>query len=274
MDQSSLLDDSAGGFAVELDVFSGPFEVLLALIARKRLDITEVALGEVTDEFLAFVAAQDEADLSQMSQFVLVAATLLDLKAARLLPRDNSADEDTYELLEARDLLFAKLLQYRAFKDVASVFAAQLASQSLSFPRQVPLEEYFRGLLPQVDLRITPSDLARFAAEAFLRKPPEIGITHLHDPVVSVDSQIAYIRDKLAVGEEISFAQLCADTPNVPTIISRFMAVLELIRSGLIHVEQAGALQPLIIKRIAHQEKDASSSTEERRTRSYFDGGQ
>lgn len=274
MGQSSLLDDSADGFAVELDVFSGPFEVLLTLIARKRLDITEVALGEVTDEFLAFVAAQEEADLSQMSQFVLVAATLLDLKAARLLPRDNSTDEDTDGLLEARDLLFAKLLQYRAFKDVASVFAARLAIQSLSYPRQVPLEEYFRGLLPQIDLRITPNDLARLAADAFSRTPPEVGLTHLHDPLVPVDSQIAYIRDKLGVGEEISFAQLCADTPNVPTIISRFMAVLELIRDGSVHVEQAGALEPLIIKRIAREEKDAAVSTKEGRTRSYLDGGE
>ncbi|MDP9800000.1 segregation and condensation protein A [Arcanobacterium wilhelmae] len=251
MEQPSLLEESAGGFAVELDAFSGPFEVLLTLIARKRLDITEVALGAVTDEFLAFVAAQDEADLSQMSEFVVVAATLLDLKAARLLPKEDRDDDDNYELLEARDLLFAKLLQYRAFKEVAAVFAARLASQSLAYARDVPLEEYFRSLLPEVQLRATAADLARIVAGAFSRTPPIVRLDHLHDPLVPVETQVSYIRDRLIVGDRVSFASLCADAENIPTIVSRFMAVLEMLRDGEVRVEQEAALAALIITRVA-----------------------
>lgn len=242
---------SAGaGFAVNLDVFSGPFEVLLSLIAKHRLDVTDVALAQVTDEFLEFVRAQDELDLSHMSEFLVVAATLLDLKAARLLPREEGDEEDV-ELLEARDLLFAKLLQYRAFKQVAVEMAARLSQQSLAVPREVDLEPQFKKILPEVSIDIGLEDFAMLAARAFSRTPESVGLDHLHDPLVPVDTQIAVIRQRLVIGDRVSFTELCRDARNIPTVVSRFLAVLELLRGGEVEIEQDGPLQPLIITRVA-----------------------
>ncbi|MDY5272750.1 MAG: ScpA family protein [Arcanobacterium sp.] len=246
-----------GSFAVSLAVFSGPFEVLLSLINRRKLDITEVALSEVTDEFLAFVATQSEADLSQVSEFVVVAATLLDLKAARLLPNTHDDEEDV-ALLEARDLLFAKLLQYRAFKEVATDIAERLSAQMLFVPRSVPLEEPFRGLLPEVELGITPQYLAMLAAQALTRKEPQITLDHIHDPLVSVESQVHAIYERLAIGDRMSFHDLCKDAPNVATVVSRFLAVLDLLRRSEVRVEQEHALAPLLIVRVASTEQTAA----------------
>ena len=243
-------------FAVELDVFSGPFDVLLSLITKKRLDITEVALAEVTDEFLAFVAQQSEADLSVVSEFLVVAATLLELKAARLLPRDESEDSaEDLELLEARDLLFAKLLQYRAFKEVAMDLALRFSSENLFVARDVPLEDHFAKALPELQFKVKPEYLAQLAANALTRREPTIVLDHLHGALVSVESQVAYVRERLAVGQSTSFTQLCADAPNVATIVSRFLAVLDLVRRGEIDVAQDGPLTPLVVSRV----KDTSN---------------
>ncbi|AWG04642.1 segregation and condensation protein A [Trueperella pyogenes] len=243
---------SSDGFAVDLDVFSGPFEVLLSLITRRKLDITEVALAEVTDEFLAFVRAQDEADLSQMSEFVVVAATLLDMKAARLLPREESEEEDL-ELLGARDLLFAKLLQYKAYKDVATDLAAALGAQSLSYPRDVPMEEVFRRMLPEVELRQTVDDLAQLAAKALTRVPDQVALDHLHDPLIPVETQVSYLREKLVVGDRVSFTELCRDARSVSMVVSRFLAVLEMLRGGEVDIHQDGPLSALFVIRITHE---------------------
>lgn len=237
------------GFAVNLDVFSGPFEVLLSLIAKHRLDITEVALATVTDEFLTFIRQQDELDLSQMSEFLVVAATLLDIKAARLLPRDET-DEEDLELLEARDLLFAKLLQYRAFKQVAVDIAARFSAQSLAVARDVPMEDEFKALLPEIQLRLGLEDLAILAARAMSRPPQTVAFDHLHDPLVPVDTQIALLRDRMVIGDRVSFSSLCSDAYNVPTVISRFLAVLEMLRGGEVHIDQDGPLEPLLITRV------------------------
>jgi len=235
-------------FAVELDVFSGPFSVLLSLIARKRLDITEVALAEVTDEFIAFIRAQRDFDMSEASEFLVVAATLLDLKAARLLPRGEEEPEDL-ELLEQRDLLFAKLLQYRAYKEVAGDFAVRMARESRAVPRRVPLEEQYARALPEVHLGIGVLDLALLAATAMTRsqEEPHLPLDHLHDPLVPVSTQISYLRERLVPGDRVSFASLCADAANLPTVVSRFMAVLELLRSHAINVQQDEPLGPLLI---------------------------
>ncbi|MCI7306458.1 MULTISPECIES: segregation and condensation protein A [Trueperella] len=247
------------GFAVDLDVFSGPFEVLLSLISRKKLDVTEVALAEVTDEFLDFVRVH-EADLSQMSQFVVIAATLLDMKAARLLPHEEVEEEDV-EILSARDLLFAKLLQYKAYKDVAADLAATLAVQSLSHARDVPMEERFRALLPEVELRIGVEDLALLAARALTRMPEEVTFDHLHDPLVPVETQVDYLRQTLVVGERVSFTELCRQAHSVTTVVSRFLAVLEMLRGGEVDVEQNGPLATLFITRTATP-KDARPSAD------------
>lgn len=249
-----------GEFAVELDVFSGPFSVLLSLIARKRLDVTEVALAEVTDEFIAFVRSRPELDLSQVSEFLVVAATLLEMKAARLLPRDGQEEEDL-ELLERRDLLFAKLLQYRAFKEVARDIASTLAEQALCVPRSVPLEERYARAVPAVTVSIGLADFAALAAAAFVRehREPEVPVEHLHAAPVSVASQVEYIASRLAAGERLAFADLCADAADMPTVVSRFLAVLELLRAGRIDVEQSEALGALVLVAVDPQGPEASA---------------
>ncbi|MDR6938787.1 ScpA family protein [Arcanobacterium hippocoleae] len=247
--QGDLFTHEPEDFAVELDVFSGPFDVLLSLIARKKLDVTSIALAQVTDEFISFALAQEDLNLSQASQFVVVAATLLDLKAARLLPHEE-IDEEIIAILEARDLLFAKLLQYRAFKEVARDFAARLLSQSMAIARDVPLESHFKTALPELRINFDCEDLARLAANAFSRKPAVVGLDHLHDPLVPVESQINYLRQKMLPGEQISFAKLCASARNIPTVVSRFLAVLEMLRNNEIAIMQESPLAPLIITRL------------------------
>src|SRR6202522_2927213 len=175
-------------FEVHLDVFEGPFDLLLALISRHKLDITEVALSRVTDEFIAYISARTDGwDLDQVSYFLVVAATLLDLKAARLLPSGEVEDEEDLALLEARDLLFARLLQYRAYKEVAAVFAAKMAVAAKRFPRRVPLEPRFAELFPEVLLGLGPAELARIASLALAPKaPPKVSTEHIHSPRISV----------------------------------------------------------------------------------------
>src|SRR4249920_1986431 len=179
-DQDGAARSSA--FQVHLDVFEGPFDLLLALISKHKLDITEVALSQVTDEFIAFISERSDGwDLDQVSYFLVVAATLLDLKAARLLP--SGEDEEDLALLEARDLLFARLLQYRAYKEVAAIFAARMTAAARRFPRRVPLEPRFAGLLPEVLLGLGPAEFARLAALTLAPKPPPtVDTEHIHSP--------------------------------------------------------------------------------------------
>src|ERR1700733_95565 len=181
------MSGAAGGiFEGQLNVFEGPFDLLLALISKHKLDITEVALSQVTDEFIAYIAARTDGwDLDQVSYFLVVAATLLDLKAARLLPSGEVEDEEDLALLEARDLLFARLLQYRAYKEAAAVFAGRMAAAARRFPRRVPLEPRFAELLPEVLLAIGPQEFAALAARALAPKaPPTVSTEHIHAPFV------------------------------------------------------------------------------------------
>lgn len=250
MKQASLFEQEGSfGFDVELDVFAGPFDVLLSLIAKRKLDITEVALAEVTDEFLEHARAAAEFDLAQASEFLVVAATLLALKAQRLLPQDAD-DEEDLELLEARDLLFAKLLQHRAYRDLALLIARRMAETSLAVPRSVPLEPSLRGLMPDPILP-GPAGLLELAQAVFDRdrSEPQIILSHLHDPLVPVESQVEIIEDKLAGSGEMSFAQLCADAPTTATVISRFLAVLQLLVRRRVRISQDRALGDLIIIR-------------------------
>ncbi|MCI1675496.1 MAG: segregation/condensation protein A [Ancrocorticia sp.] len=239
-------DRGASTFAVELDVFSGPFSVLLSLIAKKKLDVTEVALAAVTDEFIAYVSSLREYDLSVVSEFLVVGATLLDIKLAHLLPHETR-DEEEFEYIEQRDLLFARLLQYRAFKEVAADFGRRLEAQSLRVARAVPLEEQYARALPEVRLPIGIEDLALLAVAASRNKEePLLPIAQLHDPLVSVSSQVQYVRDHIGARPR-TFADLCADAPNRATVVSRFMAILEMMRHGEIMVTQEQPLGPLLI---------------------------
>jgi segregation and condensation protein A len=240
----------AAGFEVHLDVFEGPFDLLLALISKHKLDITEVALSQVTDEFIAYISARSGVwDLDQVSYFLVVAATLLDLKAARLLPSGEVEDEEDLALLEARDLLFARLLQYRAYKHVVDVIRILMDSAALCYPRLVPLEPEFMGLVPEVHLGIGPQELAELAARAMTPRPvPIVDIGHLHGPLVSVREQAAILAERLRSSGTSTFRALVSDCSDTMTVIGRFLAVLELYREGVVAFEQITALGELHVR--------------------------
>jgi segregation and condensation protein A len=240
-------------FEVHLDVYSGPFDLLLGLIAKHKLDITEIALAKVTDEFIAHLRAAQTSgaawDLSQASEFVLVAATLLDLKAARLLPQSGPEDEDDLALIEARDLLFARLLQYRAYKDIAHTFGQRMATAGRMQPRAVGLEPQFAALLPELIMTITPEQLAMIAARALTpRTPDTVGLAHLHAPAVSVREQAGLIGERLRRSGTASFRSLVADADSTLMVVARFLALLELFREAAVAFEQAEALGELTVR--------------------------
>ena len=237
-------------FEVHLDVFEGPFDLLLGLIAKHQLDVTEVALSKVTDEFIAHIrAAGTEWDLGQATEFLVVAATLLDLKAARLLPSAEVEDEEDLALLEARDLLFARLLQYRAYKQAAAHLAGLLAAESRRYPRSVQLEPRFAGLLPEVLLGLGPQEFAALAARALApRAEPTVSVEHAHGGAVSVREQTALMRARLQRSGGGSFRVLTADCDGTLEVVARFLGLLELYREGLVSFEQAEALGELHVR--------------------------
>jgi len=240
----------ATGFEVHLDVFDGPFDLLLGLIAKHKLDITEVALARVTDEFIAHIRAAEGAwDLGQASEFVVVAATLLDLKAARLLPAGEVEDDEDLELLEARDLLFARLLQYRAYKHVASDFGARLADEGRRRPRAVTLEPHLAALLPELLWSLGPDELAALAARALAPRPvPVVDLSHLHAPAVSVREQAAVVVDRLRRHGAAAFRSLVADAGSTLVVVARFLALLELYREAVVAFEQVTPLGELTVR--------------------------
>lgn len=242
--------EGQSGFAVRLDNFEGPFDLLLSLIAKHKLDITEVALSKVTDEFIAHIKAAGEVwDLEQTTSFLLVAATLLDLKAARLLPQGDVEDEEDLALLEARDLLFARLLQYRAYKQVAAVLEKQMAGESRRFPRAVGLEERFAGLLPEVLIGIGLEQFAALAAKALAPKPVyEFSFAHIHAPTVSVKEQGALVVERLRRQKTMTFRALAADSPDTLTTVARFLSLLELFREGAVSFDQMSPLGELTVR--------------------------
>ncbi|MFI0406919.1 segregation and condensation protein A [Actinomadura sp. 3N508] len=228
------------GFHVHLDNFDGPFDLLLGLISKHKLDITEVSLHKVTDDFIAHIHAHGKDwDLDQASHFLLVAATLLDLKAARLLPSGEVDDEDDLALLEARDLLFARLLQYRAYKEVAQVIAARIAEAARRFPRIVPMEPRFANVLPEVLLGLGPDEFARLAAKAFAPKePPSVSVEHIYQPKASVKEQAAIVVERLRKLRRTTFRVLAADAEGTYEVVARFLALLELYREQSVVFEQ------------------------------------
>ena len=259
MSQSAVEVDTAspsdmapavGVFEVRLDNFEGPFDLLLGLIAKHRLDITEVALSQVTDEFIAHIkAGGPECDLEQTTSFLVVAATLLDLKTARLLPAADVEDEEDLNLLEARDLLFARLLQYRAYKQVAATLSATMTNEARRLPRSVGLEERFVGLLPEVLLGIGPAELAAVAVQVLApRAQPVLGLGHLHAPKVSVREQAAVLVDRLRRCGSSTFRALAADAPDTATTVARFLALLELFREGVVSFDQIAPLGELQVR--------------------------
>lgn len=235
------------GFRVRLKNFEGPFDLLLQLIFAHRLDVTEVALHEVTDEFIAYTRLiGPELELDETTAFLVIAATLLDLKAARLLPAGEVQDEEDLALLEVRDLLFARLLQYRAFKHVAEMFAELEAAALRSYPRSVGLEERFAGLLPEVMIGVDPQRFAEIAAAVFTPRPaPLVSTDHLHAARVSVPEQakrLMLLLERLGVGQWASFSELVAECREPIQIVGRFLALLELYRARTVAFDQSEPL--------------------------------
>jgi segregation and condensation protein A len=237
-------------FQVHLDNFEGPFDLLLSLISKHQLDVTEVALHQVTDDFIAFIRAQGAKwELGTATEFLLVAATLLDLKAARLLPTGEVEDEEDLALLEARDLLFARLLQYRAYKQVAAIFVGLFAEQGQRYPRAVSLEPQFAAALPEVLLGIGPQEFARLAAAAFRpREIPTVSIDHIHAPMVSVREHAALLSERLRRLGGGSFRSLCQDCESTLEIVARFLALLELYRESQVAFDQVTPLGELHVR--------------------------
>jgi segregation and condensation protein A len=239
-----------GRFKVVLANFEGPFDLLLQLISKHRLDVTEVALSQVTDDFMAHIRAMGpDFDLDQTTEFLVVAATLLDLKAARLLPAAQVEDEADLALLEARDLLFARLLQYRAYKRVAEIFSGRLAAEAHRHPRTVGLEPHHAELLPDVVISIGPEGFARLAVKAMQPKPkPQVYVDHIHAPLVSVREQAEVVISRLRELGDATFADLTRDAPDTLTVVARFLALLELYRERAISLDQEEALGPLTVR--------------------------
>ena len=244
--------DAPAGFSVHLSNFEGPFDLLLQLISRHKMDVTEVALGVVTDDFIAYIRAlegsEDGWDLEKTTEFLVVAATLLDLKAARLLPSGEIEDEGDLALLEARDLLFARLLQYRAFKSIATIFSERLAREERSFARVVALEAHFASLLPEVLIGVGAERFAAIAQRVLSPKvTPTVGIAHIHSPLVSVAEEAITIVNELRRTGKSTFRHLISDASCILVVVARFLALLELYREGVVRFEQVIALGELAV---------------------------
>ncbi len=236
------------GFQVALANFTGPFDLLLQLISSKKMDVTEVALAAVTDEFIAYTKGLGD-NLDEVTEFLVIAATLLDLKTARLLPRGDVDDEEDLALLEARDLLFARLLQYRAYSRVADMFTEWQKDAPRRYPRAVGPEERFTDLLPPVQLGMDAAAFAEFAAVVLRPKPPEtVSVDHLHAAAVSVPEQAGRILDALKLAGEnswVTFTQLTSECRISMEVVGRFLALLELYRAKAIVIEQQAALEEI-----------------------------
>lgn len=239
----------APGFSVHLDEFSGPFDALLQLISKHKLELTELALSQVTDDFLHYIREQGpDWDLDEASEFLVVAATLLDLKVVRLLPGAQVEDEEDLALLEARDLLFARLLQYKAYKEVSGVFEQMIAEAPVVRPRTVGLDDEFARLLPDVILGLGPDGFAAMAAAALIPKPvPTVATDHIHAPAVSVAEQKEILADRLRSWGRATFRDLITDAESRLVVVGRFLALLELYRDGVVAFDQEKPLGELTI---------------------------
>lgn len=240
------------GFSVHLTNFDGPFDLLLQLISRHKMDITEVALSAVTDEFISFIRGLELSgegwQLDQATEFLVVAATLLDLKAAKLLPSGEVEDEEDLALLEARDLLFARLLQYRAFKEIAATFNQRIEAFDKTFARVVSLDPALASLLPEVLIGVGPSRFAAIAERVLTPKSaPVVAIEHLHSALVSVTEESKLVVEALRKGRTLSFRSLIADASSTLVVVARFLALLDLYRQGALRFNQVVALGDLQI---------------------------
>ena len=259
--------DSGSAFQVHLDNFDGPFDLLLQLISRHKLDITEISLSLVTDEFIAYIRALEVSGegwrLDQATEFLVIAATLLDLKAARLLPSGEIEDEEDLALLEARDILFARLLQYRAFKEIAASFQDAIAAADRSFPRVVALDPALSSLLPEVLIGVGPARFAAIADRVLTPKaPPVVALEHLHSTLVSVSEESKIVVEALRKGRTLSFRSLIAEADSTLVVVARFLALLDLYRQGNLRFNQVIALGELQISWTGAEEGEVEITDE------------
>lgn len=269
---TELIDSKAPSdeaFSVTLVNFEGPFDLLLSLIAKRQLDVTEVALSQVTDDFIAYLSRSDEWDLGQATQFLVIAATLLDLKTARLLPAGEVEDEEDLALLEARDLLFARLLQYRAYKLAAEYFGELERAQSVRHPRSAGLDEIFGSVVPEVVVGVTLERFATIAAIALApRQAPVVATDHVHAVRVSVHEHMQIMRSRIQQQGALTFRALVVDCESTLEIVARFLGLLELYREGSVAFDQAAALSELRVRWVASStppapEDDSSRTVDE-----------
>ena len=240
------------GFSVELEVYSGPFDALLSMIANRRLELTEVSLSEITEGFLAYVRTLDLArNMEEASAFLDVASVLVEAKSAALLPHDQAdgeRDEQSLEALRERDLLFARLLQYRAFKQAAGDFRARLAANAGRFPHPAYVDERVAAMLPELAWSLGAEDLARIAAQVFANAPAsEVSLHQLHVPLVDLRAQAAVVRDRPA-GGSMTFAELTRDAHRRVEVVARFLAVLVFFKQGVLQFRQAGPFETLHLR--------------------------
>lgn len=255
------------GFKVHLENFDGPFDLLLQLISRHKLDITEISLSLVTDEFISFIRALEASGegwkLDQATEFLVIAATLLDLKAARLLPSGEIEDEEDLALLEARDILFARLLQYRAFKEIAASFQEAIALADRSFPRVVALDPALASLLPEVLIGVGAQRFAAIADRVLTPKsPPVVGLEHLYSALVNVAQESRWVVEALRKGRTLSFRNLIAGAGSTPVVVARFLALLDLYRQGALRFEQVVALGELQVSWVGTDEGEIIATDE------------
>lgn len=267
LEESTDVNPASGAFSVHLDNFDGPFDLLLQLISRHKMDVTEVALSAVTDEFIAFIHALENSgegwELDQATEFLVVAATLLDLKAARLLPSGDVEDEEDLALLEARDLLFARLLQYRAFKQIAATFSERIQIAEKSFPRVVALDPALSALLPEVLIGVGAARFAAIAERVLTPKTtPVVALEHLHSAMVSVTEESKRVVQALRAVKSMSFRNLISDADNTLVVVARFLALLDLYRQGVLRFEQVIALGELQISWTGSLEGEVEVSDE------------
>jgi segregation and condensation protein A len=252
VEASTDVNASSDGFSVHLSNFDGPFDLLLQLISRHKMDVTEVSLSMVTDEFISFIRALEASgegwELDQATEFLVVAATLLDLKAARLLPSGDVEDEEDLALLEARDLLFARLLQYRAFKEIAATFNERIAAADKSFARVVALDPALAALLPEVLIGVGAARFAAIAERVLTPKViPTVAVQHLHMALVSVAEESKMVVEALRHSKTLSFRNLISDADSTLVVVARFLALLDLYRQGVLRFDQVIALGELQI---------------------------
>jgi segregation and condensation protein A len=264
---ASITDGRVSGFSLHLDNFDGPFDLLLQLISRHKMDITEIALGTVTDEFISYIKQLENSengwDLDKTTEFLVVAATLLDLKAAKLLPSGQIDDEADLALLEARDLLFARLLQYRAFKELSAIFAERIEREEKSFARLVALEPHFAQLLPEVLIGVGSQRFAAIANRVLTPKTtPTFSIEHIHRPLVSVAEQALKIVEHLRRASRVTFRALIADADSTLVVVARFLALLELYKEGVVRFEQVISLGELQISWVGTAQGEVRVSDE------------